>query len=59
MSEPAGAAAEACAVCGRRASHGQALGESAFFLCSHLACPHRHPVTAAPATRPLDPFKEQ
>lgn len=42
---------EPCKVCGYRSRPGLPAGENPLWECSHIACPHRHPVTAAPCDR--------
>lgn len=47
-----------CAVCGYQPTAALPAGINELWECSHLQCPHRHQVTAAPsdhAPKPRDP----
>lgn len=41
-----------CPVCNRKPQGVAPLGENDFWECSHVECPNRHKVTAAPSDRP-------
>ncbi|MCY1313001.1 hypothetical protein D9M68_864830 [compost metagenome] len=44
--------------CGYKATAQHPAGRNDHWECSHIACPHRHPVTAAPSDR-VPPPKDQ
>lgn len=44
-----------CDLCGRKSTERQPAGSNDFWECSHIECPGRHRVTAAPSDRPPQP----
>jgi hypothetical protein len=44
-----------CPVCNRKPNGVAPMGENDFWECSHVECPNRHKVTAAPSDRLPDP----
>lgn len=44
-----------CPVCNYRSKPNLPAGENKFWECSHVECPNRHKVTAAPSDRPPTP----
>ena len=48
-----------CTVCNRKPKGVAPLGENDFWECSHVGCPNRHKVTAAPSDRLPEPKENQ
>ncbi|MDO8903955.1 hypothetical protein [Hydrogenophaga sp.] len=44
-----------CPVCRFKPKPGMPAGRNALWECSHVECPNRHRVTAAPSDRPPPP----
>lgn len=44
-----------CNVCSFKPTPSLPAGKNKFWECSHVECPNRHPVTAAPSDRPPKP----
>ena len=44
-----------CSVCGYKPTAAFPAGANDHWECSHLQCPHRHPVTAAPSDHAPQP----
>jgi len=48
-------APQPCRVCGYKGTEALPAGENKFWECSHVECPDRHKVTAAPCDRVPQP----
>lgn len=44
-----------CPICGHKGSNHRPAGDNDIWECSHLECPNRNRVTAAPSDKPPTP----